>query len=266
MPSVHANGINLYYETEGSGAPLLYISGTSGDLRGHPNAFDTPLPEQFTVLAYDQRGLGQSDTTPGPYTMADYAADADALLTAVGWDRCHVLGHSFGGMMGLEFAIRYPQRVEKLVLSATSSGGAGGSSYAMETLAELEPAERLSTFVALRDRRQSQAWQQANPEAYQAVAQEVIAEFSSRGVGESEGSRLQLAARQGHDAYDRLSEIIAPVLVASGAYDAIAPPENMHAIADQIPLATFESFEGGHFFFREDLAAYPRVIAFLQGL
>ncbi len=263
MPLTLANGLNINYETRGSGPRLLYISGSSGDLREHPNAFDTPLAEHFTVLAYDQRGLGQTDTPPGPYTMADYAADADALLAALGWDQCHVIGHSFGGMVAQEVAIRYPQRVDRLVLSATSSGGAGGSSYPVETLAALEPAERLSTFIALRDTRQSKSWQEANPEAFQEVAKQVVAEFGSRGTGEREGSKLQLGARKGHDVFGRLAHITAPVLVGSGAYDGIAPPRNMEATASQLANATFASFNGGHFFLNEDPAAYPRVIEFL---
>ena len=66
----------------------LFISGTGGDLRRSPNAFDSPLPQHFTVLGYDQRGLGQTDRPDIPYTMADYAQDATALLDAVRWNRC----------------------------------------------------------------------------------------------------------------------------------------------------------------------------------
>ncbi len=68
-----------------------------GDLRRSPNAFDSPLPQHFTVLGYDQRGLGQTDRPDIPYTMADYAKDATALLDAVGWERCAVIGISFEG-------------------------------------------------------------------------------------------------------------------------------------------------------------------------
>ena len=61
--------------------------------------------------------------------MADYAMDANSLLEAVGWDRCCVMGISFGGMVVQEFALRYQHRIKRLVLACTSSGGAGGDSY-----------------------------------------------------------------------------------------------------------------------------------------
>ena len=70
---------------------------------------DGPLAESFEVLAYDQRGLGQSSVPPWPYAMADFANDAAALLDAVGWDDCVVMGISFGGMVAQELAIRHPR-------------------------------------------------------------------------------------------------------------------------------------------------------------
>lgn len=86
MPFVVVRDLNLYYELAGTGPRLLYINGTGGDLRRKPNVFDSPLAERFTILSYDQRGLGQTDRPATPYTMADYAEDANALLDAMGWN------------------------------------------------------------------------------------------------------------------------------------------------------------------------------------
>ena len=122
MPFVAVRDINVYYELAGVGPRLLYINGTGGDLRRKPNVFDSPLADQFTILSYDQHGLGQTDRPETPYTMADYAEDANALLRALGWERCLVMGVSFGGMVAQEFAVRYPERIEKLILACTSSG------------------------------------------------------------------------------------------------------------------------------------------------
>ena len=126
MPFVSVRDIEMYYEIRGKGPRLLSISGTAGDLRRSPNIFETPLVQQFEILAYDQRGLGQTSRPDIPYTMADYAADADGLLEVVGWDRCPVMGVSFGGMVAQELGLSFPHRVERLVLACTSSGGAGG--------------------------------------------------------------------------------------------------------------------------------------------
>lgn len=74
-----------------------------------------------------------------------------------------------------------------------------------------------------------------------------------------------MEARSRHDVYDRLPRISCPTLVASGLFDGIAPPANGAAIADQIPNAEFRQFDGGHAFFMQDPAAFPAIIAFLQG-
>ena len=138
MPFVTVRDINVYYEIAGAGPKLLFINGTGGDLRRRPNVFDSPLTQHFTVLSYDQRGLGQTDIPETPYTMADYAEDANALLDALGWQSCRVMGVSFGGMVAQEFAVRYPQRVQRLVLACTSSGGAGGASYPLHELLNMD--------------------------------------------------------------------------------------------------------------------------------
>src|SRR5512144_2870392 len=124
MPMTEANGVRLYIERAGSGPPLLFISGTGGDLRVKPNVFDGPLAKAFDVLAYDQRGLGRSEKPDRTYTMADYADDAAALMASQGWDRAPVVGVSFGGMVAQELALRHPARVSRLVLACTSPGGA----------------------------------------------------------------------------------------------------------------------------------------------
>ena len=80
MPFAKIGDLNVYFERAGAGAPLLFISGSGADLRIKPNQMDGPLPKQFDVLSYDQRGLGQTSKPDAPYTMADYADDAARLM------------------------------------------------------------------------------------------------------------------------------------------------------------------------------------------
>ena len=123
MPFVTVGDIEIYYEHGGSGPRLLFISGTGGDLRRRPSVFERPIGQHFEILTYDQRGLGQTSKPDRDYTMAEYAADAVGLLDAVGWDRCHVMGVSFGGMVAQEIAIRYPRRVDRIVWRAAAAAG-----------------------------------------------------------------------------------------------------------------------------------------------
>ena len=267
MPFVSVRDLRMYHEIRGDGPRLLFISGTGGDLRRSPNAFDSPLSKHFTVLAYDQRGLGRTDRPDIPYTMADYAADADALLQAVGWDRCLVMGVSFGGMVAQEFALRYPHRVERLVLACTSSGGAGGASYPLHELTGLSLQDWARKVVELSDARRDATWQTAHPQEFQTLVADTLAGLK---VGENEpgrtvGARRQIEARQGHNTYDRLPTLQMPAFICGGRYDGIASVSNQEALRQQIPDARLELFEGGHLFFIQDPRAFARIIAFLQG-
>src|SRR5512135_419778 len=161
MPFIPVRDLQMYYETRGKGPRLLVISGTGGDLRRSPSIFEMPIAEHFEILAYDQRGLGQTSRPDIPYTMVDYADDADALLDAIRWDRCLVMGISFGGMVAQEFALRYPLRVERLVLASTSSGGAGGASYPLHELSHLSVDDYARRILHLSDTRRDAGWQAA---------------------------------------------------------------------------------------------------------
>jgi 3-oxoadipate enol-lactonase len=267
MPFADVRDIRVYYERAGSGPRLLFISGSGGDLRRRPNVFESPLGQEFEILAYDQRGLGQTSIADGPYEMRDYAEDAAGLLDAVGWDRCLVMGTSFGGMVAQEFAVRCPQRVERLVLNCTSSGGAGRPSFPLHELHDLEPEERFRRQLALSDTRRGPEWQAEHADQFAELLEQSL-QAAAIGADEPrrrEGQRLQLDARSRLDVYDRLPGITAPTLVCSGRYDGIAPPANGRAIASQIPNAQYRKFDGGHLFFIQDKSAYPAMIAFLRG-
>ena len=263
MPFVEARGIRIYYEIRGDGPRVLFFNGSGGDLRRKPNIFDSPLAVRFQVLCHDQRGLGSTDKPEAPYTMADYAEDAAALLDALGWEGCHVVGASFGGMVAQEFAIRFPARVERLVLACTSSGGTGGASYPLHELSDLAPDERARRVIALADTRLDAAWQAAHPDRFQALAAMVATSDESADAAARAGMLRQLAARRGHDTYDRLARITCPVLVCGGRFDGIAPPANLQAIVRQIRGAQLELFDGGHYFMLQDPAAFQRMIEFL---
>lgn len=266
MPFAKVRDIQVYYEVQGQGRRLLYISGTGGDLRVKPTVFDGPLPQHFQVLSYDQRGLGQTDKPDIPYTMADYADDAAALLDAVGWPSALVVGVSFGGMVAQELALRHPERVERLVLCCTSSGGKGGASYPLHEIEDLPYEEQALIRIPITDSRKDAAWQKEHPEETKQLVENAVATMKARerDAAAKMGYRRQLQARAAHDTYDRLAFLRLPVMLAGGRYDRQAPPENMETLRDLIPGSRLEFFEGGHGFHREDPRAMERIIAFLN--
>ena len=267
MPLAQIRGLRMYYERAGSGLPLLFVNGSGGDLRTRPGMFEGPLGATFDLLAHDQRGLGQTEIPPAPYSMADYAEDAAALLDHIGWDTCRVIGVSFGGMVAQELAVRNPQRIERLVLCCTSSGGAGEPSYPLHELQELRAEERLYRSLELSDQRMDRAWREENPEAFEGVRKmfEARATIGAGEPGREEGARAQLEARRHHDVFDRLPKASMPTLVCGGRYDGIAPLRNSEAIAAQMPNARVEAFEGGHLFLVQDPRANEEIVAFLSG-
>jgi pimeloyl-ACP methyl ester carboxylesterase len=261
VPQIEVGGLAIYYERRGSGPPLLFLNGSGATLAKSGMLIDL-FTARFEVVAHDQRGLGQTSVPPGPYSMADYAADAVAVLDAAGWVSARVVGVSFGGMVAQELAVTFPERVERLALVCTSPGGASPS-YPLHELAGLPAAERDALRIRLLDTRFTPEWLAAHPSDQRLV--EFMADRSGpASEGEvAPGEREQLLARSRHDVVDRLGAVRCPTLVASGRYDGIAPVANGEAIASRVPDAELRVYEGGHAFFVQDRTALPEILDFL---
>jgi 3-oxoadipate enol-lactonase len=264
MPHTRLNGLNLYYERAGSGPRLLFISGTGGDLRVTPNVFASPLAKAFDLVAYDQRGLGRTDKPDVPYSMAQYADDAAALMDHLGWDDALVIGVSFGGMVAQELVLRHPSRVQRLALACTSPGGEGGASFAFHEIEHLKGEDRARFMIPISDTRRDAAWAAANPQDYAAFVAMAAADPFADEPGRAAGAHRQLEARAAHDTWDRLPGIACPVLIAAGQFDGIALPATQEKMAARIPGAELQWFKGGHMFMIQDREAYPAMIAFLK--
>lgn len=265
MPRERIGDIDIHWERQGEGPPLLFISGTGADLRNKPGVFEGPFPKAFDVLAYDQRGLGQTSKPDEPYSMAQYGDDAARLMDRLGWDSALVLGVSFGGMVAQELVLRHPARVRRLVLACTSPGGAGGASFPFHDIADMDRMDRSRHLMPISDTRRNAAWAAANPDAHAFWLAAGAADPFADEPGHAVGARRQLEARALHDTWDRLPAIDCPVMIAAGAYDGIALPETQRALAGRIPGARLQFFEGGHMFMIQDRAANPAIIDFLKG-
>jgi len=261
MPTARLNGIDVYYERRGDGPPVLFLNGSGSTLDGMRVLLDV-FTDRVDLLAHDQRGLGRTEIPPGPYTMADYAADAVALLDHVGWERARVVGISFGGMVAQELAVTVPDRIEKLALLCTSPGGSLAS-FPLHEMAALSADERAEKYLTILDTRFTPEWL-----AEHESDRNLVAMLAQRALGEKSaevqrGEAEQLTARAGLDVLGRLPRVTAPTLVAAGRFDGIAPLPNSEAIAAAIPGAELRVYEGGHAFFAQDGRALPEVLDFL---
>lgn len=257
--------LSLWYERFGATdeAPRLLVFNGSGATIEASKPLIDQLAKHFDVLVHDQRCLGRTGLPPTQPTMADYAADALALVDHVGWERFAVFGISFGGMVAQEFAVRHASRISRLALLCTSPGGGGGSSYPLHTLADMPAAEREAISLRNLDRRYDEAFLAEHPfdrmivDGMRARASEVKSDDRLR------GERMQLEARRHHDVWDRLHLVTCPTLVACGEFDGTAPPENSEAIHSRIAGSELRRYEGGHLFVYQDRQALPEIVGFL---
>jgi 3-oxoadipate enol-lactonase len=253
MPFAERAGVRLHWESDGSGAPVLLIMGLGMNATGWWRTVPV-LAERFRVLAFDNRGVGRSDRPSGPYSVAELADDAAAVLDAAGEASAHVYGISLGGMIAQELALRHPARVRALVLGATTPGRTHGIAADEATVAFFRrrgamPAEEavwasVPYNYAARTRR----------EHGERIAQDI--ERRLRFPIEPRPYEAQLAAALDHDAGARLSAIAAPALVVHGEEDVMVPPANAHVLAERLPDADLRLWrQAGHLYFTDEPAA-----------
>ncbi len=263
MPTIQANGIKLYYETHGSGEPLVLIGGLGADrflwFRQTPE-----LCKYFRVIVFDNRGAGESDQPDVDYSMAMFAADTAGLLEALGIPRAHIIGASLGGFIAQEFALTYPAMLNRLVLASTSFGGPHSLPTPPETLAAMlnrtgNPETDIRNSFKLFT---TEEWQQAHPE--------IVDEYVAWRVAHPQpvaAYRHQVAASLGFDAEGRVQNISVPTLIVHGENDRVVPLENARLLARSIPNSKLVIFpKAGHAFTIESAQEFNRlVVDFLQG-
>jgi 3-oxoadipate enol-lactonase len=251
---VVGQGVELHVEERGSGPPLVLIAGIPAVASDW-----APLAERLAsrrrVIAYDNRGSGRSSVTPGAYSTRGLAADAVALLDALGVERADVLGMSMGGMIAQEVALRRPERVRRLVLGCTHCGvrhaprppRETGRAFAMETA---DWAERMRALAP-----------HAFARGVDGTTLDAFIAKKSGDVQEPRGYRAQIDAVLGHDTFDRLPRIAAPTLVLTGDDDRVIPAAASDVLVERIPGARLEVLAGaGHLFFLDAPEASSRVI------
>ena len=246
--------MKIAWERHGAGDPLLLIQGL-GYARWGWEPVVEPLARSFDVIVYDNRGIGESDLPPGPYTAFALAGDALQVLDEAGVERAHVVGTSLGGMVAQELALAAPERVDRLVLASTTPGGAGAFPMPEQTVRLMTGGATLRRFVE----------NALAPGADPAIVERIL-EHREATAQPFEAWSAQAAAGASFDAFDRVGQILAPTLVVTGTEDAVVDPRNSTLLAERIPDARLELVEGGGpLFFWEQPDRFVDVVkGFLQ--
>ncbi|SDI30621.1 Pimeloyl-ACP methyl ester carboxylesterase [Actinokineospora alba] len=249
MPIADLGDRKLHYIRRGEGAPLLLIQGMAGHHAIWGEPFLSLLEQHYDVLAFDHRGIGESDRADEPFTVAEMAQDAAKLMAAVGWDHAHVLGISMGGMVAQELAVRHRDRVRTLTLGCTYAGPDGGSLRAPGPLRMVEAMNTGDVAKILR------AGYEANLSPAFRADESRFTRFTEVSLSVRVPSPvilLQFQAILQHDAVAGLRTLDVPTLVVHGTADEMILPVNGQHVASLVPDVRLETMDGvGHLFWWE---------------
>jgi pimeloyl-ACP methyl ester carboxylesterase len=238
MPLALHDGLKISYEEVGSGEPVLFLAGTTTDSSIWLTGAGTYL-EGFRSIMVDPRDTPKSSEASSPYTPADLAREALAVLDAAGVSEAHVVGYSLGGAVAQEFAIASPERTRSLTLVSTWARTDPWLRHVFEWLRD----GLLAAGMDWGDR--AVAWLVLSPEWQEEPMYGATLLFMNARGQSVEALTRQLECDISHDALARLPSISLKTLVICGSEDRWIPPRYSRQLAQVIPGAKLEIFEGG---------------------
>ena len=257
MTTISIRGVSLFVQVIGQGYPLVLMHGGPGQDYTTLLPFK-PLADQFTLIFYDHRSNGRSGGVDvSSMTWDNLTADADALRETLGFDKWAVLGHSFGGNVALEYALRYPQSLSHLVLMDT-----GGDQWWVQQNAPNILAKRGYSTSTVQAARRFYNGQITAGEYFPTTFKFFRAyfyRFNLLGLIHDivTGPRTKFRPEatifgysqllNGWTVMDRLNEIKVPALVMAGRHDFLFPPEHQAILTHRLPNAKLVLIErAGH--------------------
>jgi 3-oxoadipate enol-lactonase len=222
MPKLTVGDLDINYQIQGEGEPLLLIIGLSFSLLDWGTTLPELLAQHYKVILFDNRDAGKTSRSAKPYTIEQMAADAAGLLDALGESKAHVFGISMGGMIAQHVALNHSDKLNKLILGCTMAGGACSQFGMFNDLFNGNVLELLFT-----------------PEFIEQHHTELAAFFQTTTPFHSKGEALarQFYAMNSHNTCDWLGKITAPTLVMTGDRDRVIPPQNSDVLTQKIPGA-----------------------------
>ena len=261
MPTIDAAGAAIYHETSGTGEPLVLIPGFSSGLWSW--SWQSDLAKDFRVITFDPRGIGKSlsenRADVANLSIATFAEDVLGLLDGLDIEKAHVLGASFGGFVALEFALRYPDRVGKLILACTTAGGKNHISPDVEILRSFTRNPEIPLGREIRHFFRPAFTERFNAEHADII--EKVCRLREENDVSDETYTAQLHTAFSFDIEARLEEIQHKTLVISGDHDNLVPMQNSRNLAAKLPNAELRIIQNGsHMIFVENADEFNRIV------
>ena len=262
---VSLENARLFYEVIGNGEPIIVVHGGPGLDHGYLQPGLDALASRHTLVYYDQRGTGRSAASLDSATinMDTFVEDIEALRQTLGFDRVSVMGHSFGGLIAMEYAFRHPETLRALILMNPVEPG---TKYRQATVERQRRRQTAEDRQELEELTQSEAFAARDAATLSQVFRvsfrqvlkdrdrifELELDLPSATAHNGQDVALLLGGSLGPiDWWGRIPEIQTPTLILHGRYD--APPIDMsRELAETFPVGTLEVLDAGHFPYLED--------------
>lgn len=249
------DGTRVNYVVEGGGPPIVLVGGKTSSIEGAWWRYIPALAQRLKVIAFDNRGAGESDKPKSAYSTALMSDDALSVMRAAGESSAHWFGISLGGMILQQLALRHPDAVRSLILGATSCGGerAAPSDVAAPELAN-HPLRRYASLYDSHFIADHGDWVEEDAKHFGKMPLHAI-------VSQDQAART-------HDLCDQLAQIRQPVLILHGRQDRMVPFERGEELAHLLPNARLQALDpAGHQFHSEQFDTVLRaIIDFVEGV
>jgi pimeloyl-ACP methyl ester carboxylesterase len=259
VEKVQVGDIEIAHKMLGKGDPILLVSGASADMNAWDPSFIRDLSLNHTVIVFDNRGVGNTTIGSKPYTIEQVANDTAGLLDALKIPKANVLGYSLGSFIAQQLTIMYPEKVNRLILVASSCGGEVSIPKPPEfARLQSEIVDKISNNVSISQKEKRSlvsaslgaGWIRLHPDSVENIpeGQDLFANISPEAQEGQLNIGLRWDATNWNGACDELARIAKPTLVITGTDDnAYVPHENSLIIAGKIPGAWLIQIENaGH--------------------
>ncbi len=251
MPYLELPGVRLWFEdSAGEGVPVIFLHAASGTFESWIYQLPSFTEAGYRCITYDRRGWGRSQPIGTAEQPGCGSLDLHGLVERLGLNRFHLVATAAGGIVALDYALIYPDRVRALVV-ANTIGGIQGPEY-LGVQHRLRPSQIQELPIELRELGPS--YRGTNPDG---TRRWIEIERSSR-QGDTHGLAQEV---QRPITFARLATMRAPTLIVSGGADLLSPPALMRMLAAPIPGHQWGSVpEAGHAAFWEDPETWNQLV------